>query len=187
MKKNTTTTTEATTTPAVPESTITAAAAAAMLDHVESLDAMAKEAMNGGMSESDFIRYISMTFFSQASDLDMLKSIQQDAATSYEKAVNEKAESESIEAYQDLNSAERIMAKVTKTLIDFCDSEIAKEINHMVYENASSVKVACFIGQHKSDSKAMTEIEYIYESIKCEKELNRFAGTFTRVYKELCE
>lgn len=208
MKKNTNTTTEATTVPSVTASEVTAAAAAAMIDAttseattstpaISNINEAIKYAVSIGDPEKIKSEYIaSMIKAGYSIDIIVKENKEFDTlvaevkAEAEEKARKEseaKAKEEAIKKYQNLNTADKIMLKVAKGIIDFTDDEIASDIYRMIIENSSTIKVAAFIGKNQSNEKSLKVIKYIYDSVKDEKELVRFSATFTKVVKELLE
>lgn len=193
MKKNLNTT--ETTQPTMTAETINAIVEA--ISDINNIYAIAENAVKNNMPEDDFVKLVCAAFFNQSSDLECLRNIQKiqdDAHICYKNVETRikaeeiaRAEEEAIKIYQGLNIADRIILNITETMIAYNNSEIAKTIQNMVKENSSSIKVAALIGAISDDAEMMAQIYFIYDSIKREKELNRFSNTFVRVVEELCK
>lgn len=186
MKKNTLNPTTPTTTPVLPESTVTAAAAAAMLDKADDIMAMAREAVKNGMSESDFIKYVSMTYFNNASDLDMLKTIQAEASECYKKVMEEKTAADELMVYQNMSNLDRILLQITEPMIDYGDSAMAGLIQALLTEQASKVKIGYEIGRNSNNKKMINDLEYIVRALKMEPATSGpWANKLIEIYNEL--
>lgn len=189
MKANTTNTTTKTTvgTPSVSSSSVTAAAAAAMLDHIDDLAGMAATAVQNNMTQDDFVRYVSMSYFNTASDLEALKRIQNDAVGAFKKALAEKALADDMTAYQNFTGTDRMLIQITEAMTDFGDSSMANLIQTLLLEKASKVKIAFELGKHVNDKKMMQDIEYIIRAMKLESSSSGGSWTakLVEVYGEL--
>lgn len=192
MKKNTNTTTESTTVPSVTASEVTAATAAAMID----LDETLKSALTIGDVENIRTMYL-MGLIKSGYSIEavtnankefegLAEEVRREAEEKAKIEAEEKAEAEAEERINKLNTSDRIMMRIIETIKTFdSDNTTADDIKNMLLENSSTIKVAAFIGGKLADEKEMKIITYIYESIKCEKELIRFSATFVKVVREL--
>lgn len=179
MKANVNTTK---TTPA----TMTASETAAVLDNTKDLTSAAIEAVQNGMTEEDFVKYVSMTYFNYGADLDMLKNIQADAVGCYKKAMGEKAEKDDTTTYQSMLGLDRILVQITEAMIDYGDSTMAGLVQALLAENASKVKIGFEIGKNASNKNMMQDLEYIVRNLKMEPSTSGpWANKLIECYKEI--
>lgn len=184
MKANTTTNTTTATT--VSASTVAAAAAAAMLDKTEDIEAAAATAVINGMNEDDFVRYVSMSYFNNASDLEALKGIQNDAKSAFKKAVNNKAFADDMAMYQDMPALDRMLAQITEPMITYGDSAMASLVQELLTEKASKVRISFELGKHSSNKCMMDDFRYIVNALKLEVPTNGpWASKLIEIYNEL--
>lgn len=175
-----------TATPVVPETTMPASEIAAVLAQATDLATMAREAINSGMTEADFIRCVSMSYFNSASDLDTLKRMQDDAVGAFKKAIAEKAETDDTATYQSMLGLDRILVQITEAMIDFGDSTMAGLVQALLEENASKVRIGFEVGKNFNNKDMMQDLKYIVRALKMEPSTSGpWANRLIEVYSEI--